>query len=85
MSASKNFILQISEKLNKLDIKHILQTINNENKSIFGREKKNYNNCYRIVFNGKNAENFLHFIYKDKNIYLNRKWLKFQEYLDLRK
>lgn len=59
--------------------------IENLNLSIFGRPSKDYNPVYRIYFNNKHAVDFFNYLYKEKSIYLERKYNKFLEYFSIRK
>ena len=84
VSASKNFIKDISNKFHSINIKNNIYTISGKNRTAFGITK-DYNDCYRIVFNGKNAIKFFNLIYNnDNNLHLERKYQTYLEYTNIR-
>jgi len=84
VSGSEVFVNKLSLTFNSLNIKNNIQIIDGYNKSIFGRPLKNYNNCYRITFNGSNAVKFCEFIYQNDNLHLERKYQKYINYQNIR-
>jgi intein/homing endonuclease len=85
VSASKTFVEELSKTFDANRLDHKITTISGKNRSILGRELKDYNDCYRIIFTGSKAVKFCEFIYHSKNIYLDRKYQIYQKYLDIRK
>lgn len=83
VSANKIFIEQLSKCFDDICSYQII-TIKNKNVSIMGRAPKDYNDCYRLAFSGSSAVKFCEFIYNNKNIYLERKFEKYQSYLRIR-
>lgn len=85
VSGSCIFAESLSKLLNNLGINNYITVINNDDISIFGREAKDYNSSYRVECSGTNALKFCQFIYLDKNIFLARKFLVLEQYLEIRK
>src|SRR5579859_2260251 len=83
VSASKDFVQQLSNILNNNELRHQIITISGKNKKCFDRQK-DYNDCYCIVFTCANAIRFCNFIYRDTNICLDRKYQVFKKYLEQR-
>lgn len=85
VSASYDFIIALSQKLDELKIKCNLVIIKPKpGMKIMGHVVQNPHTCYRVVCNGKYAVKFCNFIYQNKNIYLDRKYQKFNTYLEKR-
>ena len=84
VSGSKRFIKTISGILDKLEIHNQIITILPKITIIKKREVKSYNTIYRVAFSGTNAVKFFNFIYNNKNIFLDRKYEKFQQYMKIR-
>lgn len=72
--SSLDFIRSISEKLNKLGLKHNLLTINTEKNHINGKLIGSKNPNYRIQFSGrKRGTPFLEWLYHDCKLAMPRK------------
>lgn len=69
IAGTNNFCTHLGEILKELNIKHSIYP----NKSIY----------YLSISGGQASRKFLEWIYKDAEIYLERKYLRYQEYLKL--
>jgi hypothetical protein len=80
-SASKKFILDISEKLNALNLKHYVITLNPKPRKLRNKLITSNTPMYRILFNNKDCYNFLQWAYyPNHKLSMNR---KYQEILNI--
>lgn len=73
VSASKSFATDLSNKLNHIGITNKLYTVKDNRKTT-------YHDCYRIFFTGQKSINFCEFLYSTSEIFLQRKYDKYQEF-----
>lgn len=61
-----------------------LESIKWENKCSFDKDKRHLNNTYTLRFNKKEGLEFINYIYKNSNIYLDRKFNRYKNILNCR-
>ena len=58
----------------------LITTIKMPSRNLYKNNKNNSSNCYFFQYSGRNAINLIEFLYKNANIYLERKYDKYRKY-----
>ena len=62
----------------------LIEEIELPKRNFYKKNKEKDSNCYFFEYSGKNAINFIDYLYKDCNIFLERKYNKYLEYCRLK-